>query len=430
MAPSPQHKVFWEVQRHQAEQHLQSLDHDISADTVVVGAGMAGIMCAQALKDMGQKVVVVERDVCGAGASGKTSGFITPDSELELSDLVRNYGPQEAKKLWDFVASGVDDIRCTIEQQKIDCDYQVQDSLFIANDDKGFDVVKHEHETRVSLGYESHLYSKDEVSKHIGSSQYTGGVTYSGTFGMNSYLFCQGMRDVLRSQGVAVYERTPVKRITGGTVLAGGSTIQAQNVVVCTDRFLPELNIAPKDIYHAQTFLSISNPLSDADVARMFPDQHLMVWDTDLIYQYFRITGDNRLLLGAASMFYTYDRKERKTPKRIIEKMNKYVAKKFPWLKIDIEYVWPGLIGVTKDFAPIVACDSVHSNVCYIGGAAGLPWAAALGSYVAQKIVKGRKDLDDMLKPNRKYPVPYAVQNVIGTRNTFALSHGFAKYFR
>ena len=36
----------------------------------------------------------------------------------------------------------------------------------------------------------------------------------------------------------------------------------------------------------------------------------MMVWDSKLIYNYFRITGDNRLLLGGANMWHTYTRKE------------------------------------------------------------------------------------------------------------------------
>jgi hypothetical protein len=39
----------------------------------------------------------------------------------------------------------------------------------------------------------------------------------------------------------------------------------------------------PRDIYHVQTFLGISRPLAAGDRRRMFPDQPLMVWDTELI---------------------------------------------------------------------------------------------------------------------------------------------------
>ena len=55
---------------------------------------------------------------------------------------------------------------------------------------------------------------------------------------------------------------------------------------------------------------------------------------------------------------------------------------------------WPGLIGISKDFAPVVGCHPRYSSVHYAAGAAGLPWAAALGRYLAEKVLDGRHDVD------------------------------------
>ena len=41
----------------------------------------------------------------------------------------------------------------------------------------------------------------------IGSTKYAGAVRYPETFGINSYLYCLGMRDKLRDAGVAIYEK-------------------------------------------------------------------------------------------------------------------------------------------------------------------------------------------------------------------------------
>lgn len=432
MSPCMKHEVFWQSKQAGVSPYaVKRLEKNISADAVVVGAGMAGLMCAQKLSDAGLSVIVIERDRVGCGASGKTSGFITPDSELELSDLVRNVGPKEAKRLWGFVTDGLEAARKNIEKYGITCDYQKQDSLFIANNAKGFDVVKNEHEGRVKLGYKSKLYDGKTIRSVIGSEGYAGGVRYPGTYGMNAYLYCLGMKKVLEKQKVAVYEDTAMASTTkDGIKTTKGHVIKAKHVIVCTDRWLPELKIIPRDVYHAQTFLSISKPLKDADVKRIFPKEKLMVWDTDLIYQYFRVTGDNRLLLGAASMFYTYDRRERKTPQRIVTKMQNYLKNKFPWLKAEIEFVWPGLIGVSKDFVPIAARDAKNPRLHYVSACAGLPWASAIGRYIAETITDGRKDFDKAFTPNRAYPPVCKAQPLLGKPNTFALSHGFVKYFR
>ena len=134
LALRPIGSVFW----YQGETPSGTpLERDLSVDAAVVGGGMAGLSCAQFLRAAGLSVALLEKDYCGAGASGKSSGFITPASELELSDLFASYGIDRARDLWAFVEGGLELIRSNIREFGIACDYQVQDSLFVAINDQG-----------------------------------------------------------------------------------------------------------------------------------------------------------------------------------------------------------------------------------------------------------------------------------------------------
>jgi hypothetical protein len=66
--------------------------------------------------------------------------------------------------------------------------------------------------------------------------------------------------------------------------------------------------------------------------------------------------------------------------------------------------------------------------VHFAGGAAGLPWAAALGRYLAERILDGRTDLEDVLSVNRSFPVGPHLQAAIGAPAAFAASHGILKF--
>src|SRR4029453_11899500 len=125
----PRDAVFWFDQR---ERPLAALEGTLNTDVVVIGGGMMGLMCAREFRARGQRVCLLEAETCGAGASGRSSGLITPDSELEFHDLVRQFGPEEAPKLWEFASAGVHAIRRAILEDQIDCDLQVQDALFVA----------------------------------------------------------------------------------------------------------------------------------------------------------------------------------------------------------------------------------------------------------------------------------------------------------
>lgn len=405
------------------------LSSNLSVPVVVIGGGMAGLMCAQRLLEKQVDCIVLEKSFCGSGATGKSSGFITPDSELELSGLLKSEGPSEAGRLWDFAGGGVRSIRETIHRHGIDCDYQVQDSLFVAASAGQADTIKNEHEAHRKLGYPSEHYGADTLPAVLGSRSYHGALRTSETFGISAYLYCRGLKEALKARGVRIYEGTAARRIEEHEVRTDHQSIRADKVMVCTDRFLPELGIIPQEIYHAQTFLAVSRPLADGDIVRLFPQKPLMVWDTDLIYQYFRLIGGGRLLLGAASLLHTYGRRENHEPRGILRKMKAYVARAFPGLNVEWEFLWPGMLGVSKDFLPLAGKHPRFRDSYFMGGAAGLPWAAALASYMADKMIEGRDDLDGHFSPDRPFPVGRGLQAALSKPLSFALSHGATKYF-
>jgi gamma-glutamylputrescine oxidase len=256
---------------------------------------------------------------------------------------VANYGEARGQALWEFAKSGLERIRGTIQALAIDCDYQVQDSLFVARSVRAFrKVIEVEHRTHASLGYDSTVYDRASLEAILGSRAYQGGIRYAGTFGMNSYAYCRALRDALERQGVRIFEGTPVTRLTGRGVETPGGAVTAGTIAVLTDHELPALGLASTAVYHIQTFLSASRPLNDREVRSIFPEDRLMVWDTDLIYQYFRITGERRLLLGGADVLSMYSRRERRSSGRAARKLSAYLARHFPSLTVRSSTSGPG----------------------------------------------------------------------------------------
>ncbi len=416
----PQDEVFWYL----SNDVCKPLTTTIKVDVAVVGGGMAGITAAQSFSKKGLKVALVEKGFCGAGASGKSSGFITPDSEFSLGDMVGKYGTEKAQALWEFAGGGVRLIEKNILDYALDCDYVVQNTLVVASSEKAFsDDISKEHETRKNLKYPSVLYAKNELGKILGSQDYYGGISYPGSFGINSYRYCQGMKRVLLDLGVDVFEETPVLAVEDHFLVTPSGKIEAGVIVLCTDRFTPDLGRLTSQVYHAQTFLLMSSPVADADLYRIFPDRPVMVWDTDLIYNYFRVSNDNRILLGGASLLSTYAANPHYHNERMFYQLTNYFKKKFPDVTAHFEYLWPGLIGISKDIMPLAGLDRDERSIYYIAGAAGLPWAAALGAYSAKRLIDGNKEFDDCFSPYRKFPIGEGLQRILGKKISFALSN-------
>ena len=419
--------VFWFD--HKAEA-LPRLRQTLRADVAVVGGGMMGLMCARVLATRKQRVCVLEAGTCGGEASGRSSGLITPDSELELSDLVRDFGAALGPRLWDFASAGVSSIRQAIREDQIACDMQHHDALFVAATPGGAKLVAAEFSVRQRLGYPCTHYSREQLPDILGSRDYFGALRFGDTFSIDGFRCCIGLRQALLNAGARIFEHSGVTRVSENGVGTAEGFVQASRVVICTDRLLPELGLARREIYHAQTFLAISERLADSNVGRLFPREPLMVWDTDLFYKYFRLTGDRRLLIGGSTLADTYARREKHRPEQVARRLTKYLAERFPGLAVRFAACWPGRIGITKDFAPIVGRHPRFQSAYFAGGAAGLPWAAALGRYLAEKVLDGRSELDDVLGVDRGFPIGPRLQAVMGAPAAFAISHGIQKFLR
>lgn len=420
---APRGDVFW----HRGETpHGTPLDRDLTVDAAVVGGGMAGLTCAQFLREGGLSVALLEGRFCAAGASGKSSGFITPASELELSDLIANFGIGRAPELWAFAEGGVDLIRSNIDAFGIACDDQEQDSLFVAVDDHGARRALDEHRARTRLGYPSTHYRKEDLPAVVGTTVFAGGVRYPGTFGIDSYRYCRGMRDVLVERGVRVFEDTLVTEVRAGDVRAAGHRVSAGHVILCADRCIPDLSPLDDPIGQIQTFLAISKPLRDDQVRKVFPAAPLMAWDSKLTYNYFRLTGEQRLLVGGADLWHTYARHERQDPVRNLRPLSDFVARTFPGLDVSWDHVWPGMLGISKDFLPVAGTDAGIPSLSYIGAAAGLPWAAALGRQVGRSLSSGRADTFPEFSPYRRAVRGAFLNRVLTRRGALALAHGLA----
>jgi len=419
----PQDQVFWYVNTI----NNQPLLHNITTDVVVIGGGMTGLSTAQAFAEKGYGVTLIEKNYCGAGASGKSSGFITPDSELSLFELQRIFGDITGKKIWELIGSGVHIIANNIKQYSINCDYQLQDTLVVANTSRAFiNDVQKEYDNRKKAGYDSILYDQYSLQKVLGSPAYSGGISYGGTFGIHAYNYCLAMKQALHQSGVHIYEETPALRIFNKKVITPLASIQADHIIICTDRFDPAASSFLWDkIYHVQTFLMLSVPLSEEQVKKIFPTQSFMVWDTDMIYQYYRLTKDNRLMLGGSDLLYTYA-DESHNNERVAKKLINYFRAKFPHVSLEFEYIWPGLIGISKDVFPVAGFDESMPSVYYIAGACGLPFAAALGFHCADRIANKNTEFDDYFSPYRSFTFGPITQRLLGTRLTFALSNFIA----
>jgi len=407
---------------------------DVDTEVAVVGAGMAGLTAAYRLSELGVKVVLLERNICGGSSSGKSAGFLTPDSELELSQILRRFGPRAAGELWQVPERGIALIRSAVRDHGIACDFHPQDSLFLASDAAGANEVEEEIAARRRLGYPATAYAAQALPEVVGSTAFHGGVRYGGTYGINALQYCQGLKRVLLDRGVRIYEGTEVRSVRDHTLYTHGGTVRAQSLVLCLDKPAAAVTRYARNVFHAQTFLAVSEPLTDAEVAALYPGDLLQCWDTDLVYSYWRLTGDQRLLLGGGSALTTFALHAILSP-RVIGRVIARFRRRFPVLdRLRFVQYWPGLIDTTRDLFPTVVRDPDRPWVQAVLGCVGLPWAAFCGDFAARHAVAG--DVQDdhryyrFFRPDRGFLMPLWTERWLGRPIVFSLNNAWAKYWQ
>jgi gamma-glutamylputrescine oxidase len=409
---------------------------DIKCDVLIVGGGFSGVSAAAEFLLQGKKVVLIDKNIIGGSSAGRSAGFLTPDSELELHQLVRRYGVEAAREIWDMPCRGIDRVVHSIKRNNIECGLVEQDSLFLGIGKSGKQAVAEENECRHDVGFtDQQVYDEQGLKAVLGADNFTAGIRYTGTYGINPLVCLQGFKDLFIDNGMQVFESTEMLRLEDHTVYTHGGSITADRIIIAVDKLQDSISPLAREIFHAQTFMSVSAPLTDKEISLLFPSgKQMQCWDSQLVYTYFRLTGDNRLLVGGGSAITTFLKDAYNNP-GVIGGVIKRFKSHFPFLKnLSFIQFWPGLIDTTRDLLPIIVKPPTAPHLQFILGIVGLPWAAFAGSFAARNILGSGDDDYKKYYPyfsnRRHFVLPSGLGSIIGKPALFSLSNGWAKFYQ
>ncbi len=137
---------------------------------VIVGGGFAGVAAAIEFLKSGHKVVLIDKNIVGGSSSGRSAGFLTPDSELELHQLVRRYGVKAAAEIWQAPLRGIERLVASIKKHDIQCGLLKQDSLFLGLGKGGKEAVDSELHCRQEVGFtDQRTYDEQQLKGILGA---------------------------------------------------------------------------------------------------------------------------------------------------------------------------------------------------------------------------------------------------------------------
>jgi len=106
--------------------HFPQLDTDMHTDVLIVGGGLAGLLCAWNLTRAGVDCVLIEQNRIMGGVSGRTTAKLTAQHGLIYGKLLKKYGPEKAKLYWQANRDAI--VALGTLAQSADCDFRAQSS--------------------------------------------------------------------------------------------------------------------------------------------------------------------------------------------------------------------------------------------------------------------------------------------------------------
>jgi glycine/D-amino acid oxidase-like deaminating enzyme len=325
-------------------------------DVAIIGGGYTGLSAGLALAKRKASVVVLEAGRVAGEASGRNGGQCNTGLAHDYATLVQSIGRERARQYYLAYQSAVDTVEQIAKSEGIDCEFRRGGRLKLAAKPKHYDKLARTAEVlRAEVDQNVHVISRDRIRDEVNSDQFYGGLLQTTSAQLHAGKLGVGLAQAAARHGCHVYEFARVNALQkiGGQryrITTERGEIEAAQVLVATGSTSNgpftwfQRRLAP-----VGSFIVCTEPLGADLLKRLLPAQRSYVTSRN-IGNYFRVTGDGRLLFGGRARFAMSNPRSDQKSGGILRAA---MSGMFPELaKARIDYCWGGLVDMTTDRFP------------------------------------------------------------------------------
>ncbi len=417
------------------------LDQDIRADVAIVGAGFTGLSTAWYLRqaDPSLRVVVLESDVVGYGASGRNAGFVTTMMGMGLGATALRFGKEKAREAHDFGLRAVRHLAELVDKQGIECDYEKSGELVVATNPAQVDRLQSGIGLAEKLGIEGMRWlDVQELREKVNSPLYMGARWEEDCALVNPAKLVRGLKDLAEGTGAEIYERTPVEAVHLKPRIrleTPQGSVVAQKVVFATNAYTRRFPRLHSRAFPMFTYIVLTEPLTQEELSPIGWQHRQGIGDARNLIHYYRLTPDNRLLMGGEGVVYYYGgRVDSDQHRPTFDRLERTIAETFPSLAdVAITHRWGGPVSVPADFFPAMGYLGGDRRVIYSLGCVGQGVALTnMAGQVLRDLVREEEtELTNLFFVNRRMiplpPEPLRFVIAQGVQRALALQDGWER---
>lgn len=361
----------------------------VEADVCIVGAGYTGLWTAWALLRSAPalKVVLVEAQHAGFGASGRNggwlSGFLPGNRDLLAGGPA---GREGVFALQRALIEAVGSVRSITAEEGIDCDLHQGGALHVARNHAQLARLRAalQEDREWGLGEDDlRLLDAPETEARVRIAGAVGSVYSPHCARIQPAKLARGLATVVESRGATIYERSPAVSFGPGVVTCTNGSVRAPWVVMALEGYNASMPGRRRAVLPMDNSMAVTYPLPPDAWSAIGWDGAETVNDAAHAYVYMQRTADGRIAIGGRGVPYRYGSRSarsalagdpaRADPATVAahEEVLHHLFPQVPARLLRAERGWRGVLGVARDWCPSVVVQPA-------GGGGGF---AAAGGY-------------------------------------------------
>lgn len=370
---------FWFTDIGGLPEYRPEIQADTEADVCIVGGGYTGLWTAYYLlkANPALRVVVLEKEFAGFGASGRNGGWLTGGFGWPRGKYLKNGDRDSIIRMDRALIGTVDEIIKVAESEHIDADIKRTDNLSVGCTPAQMQRLKSAYEDHLQWGAPTDRFSmigSAELTNRVRVKNAMGALVTHGVARIHPAKLVRGLAKTVESAGATIFENTTVTQIAKGVVTTQNGVVKAPFIIRATEGFTAGIPGHERLWLPLNSALAVTEPLSNELWEQIGWDGYELIGDASHEYSYAQRTRDNRIAIGGRGVPYRFGSgidNNGETQAKTVQKLREILSRLLPQTaNIGFDHAWCGVLGVARDWCASVGFDE-HTGIGWGGGYVG-----------------------------------------------------------